>query len=37
MADAQTFEVGSTIVPLAVEPYNDVWLQISGKYRTSVY
>jgi hypothetical protein len=26
MADEKTCEVGSTLVPLAVGPYNDVWL-----------
>jgi hypothetical protein len=26
MADEQTCEVGSTLAPLAIGPYNDVWL-----------
>jgi hypothetical protein len=32
MEDEQTYEVGSTIAPLAIGPYNDVWFQIFGKY-----
>jgi hypothetical protein len=34
MAGQQTCEVGSTLVPLAAEPYNDVWFLIFGKYKT---
>jgi hypothetical protein len=36
MADKQTCEVGSTLAPLAVGPYNDVWEEIIGKYKTLV-
>jgi hypothetical protein len=32
MADEQTCEVGSTLAPLAIGPYNDVWLQIFRQY-----
>jgi hypothetical protein len=35
MAGKQTCDVGSTLVPLARQPYNDVWLYIFGKYKTS--
>jgi hypothetical protein len=36
MADEQTFEVGSTLAPLVVGPYSDVWLEMFGIYKTSV-
>lgn len=35
-ADKQTCEVVSTLVPLMIGPYNDVWLCIFGKYMTFV-
>jgi hypothetical protein len=34
MAGEQTCEEGSTIAPLAIGPYNIVWKQILGKYKT---
>jgi hypothetical protein len=34
MADEHTCEVGLTLVPLAIGPYNDVWLQTFRKYKT---
>jgi hypothetical protein len=33
MADEQICEEGSTIALLAIGPYDNVWLQISGKYK----
>jgi hypothetical protein len=36
MADEQTCEVGSTLAPLAMGPYSDVWIEIFRKYKTSV-
>jgi hypothetical protein len=36
MADEKTYEVGSTLEPLAIRPYNDVWYNIFGKYNTLV-
>jgi hypothetical protein len=36
MADEETCEVGSTLVPLAVGQYNDAWFWIFGKYKTLV-
>jgi hypothetical protein len=34
MADERTCEVGSTLAPLTTGSYNDIWLQIFGKYKT---
>jgi hypothetical protein len=34
MADEQTFEVGSTLAPLAAGPCSGVWLKVFGKYKT---
>jgi hypothetical protein len=32
--DERTCEVGLTLVPLCVGPYNDVWFSFLGKYKT---
>lgn len=32
MADEETSEVGSTLVPLAIGKYSDVWLEILGNH-----
>jgi hypothetical protein len=34
MAVEQICEVGSTLAPLAMGPYSDVWFWIFGKYKT---
>jgi hypothetical protein len=36
MADEQSCEMGWTLAPLALGPYNDVWLQIFGKQKNLV-
>lgn len=37
MADEQTFEVGVTLGPLTVGPYNDVWLYIFSENTKFLY
>lgn len=36
MASEETYEVGSTVTPPAMEPYNNGWENIFGKYKTLV-
>jgi hypothetical protein len=36
MENKQTCEVKPILLPLAIGPYNDVWLQIFGKYKILV-
>jgi hypothetical protein len=36
MVDEQTCSVKSMLAPLAVGPYDDIWLQILEKHETSV-